>query len=265
MDNENRRQSEKKNYGVYGLVGLLVVAAFVIGSLYTKVSVLEKGIGSGAPNQAGGGEVQPTPKYKTLNEALKDYSKQIGIDGNKLTACVDSGEKKAIVDAEQKEGEGLSVQGTPAFFINGRFVGGAFPYEAFQEIIDKELAGKGSSNYKDYSDDLQKAYTGGKAFDPEPKKIEVGNAPVQGENNAKVTIVEFSDFQCPFCGRSYPTIKKVLSDYKGKVRFAYKQFPLNSIHPKAQKAAEASQCARDQGKFWELHDKLFENQTEWAT
>lgn len=88
--------------------------------------------------------------------------------------------------------------------------------------------------------------------------------PVLGDKNAKITIVEFSDFQCPFCARVYSDaisqFKK--SDYykNGKVNLVYKHFPLNSIHPFAQKAAEAAVCAQEQGKFWEMHDKIFENQ-----
>ncbi|MFA4872992.1 MAG: thioredoxin domain-containing protein [Patescibacteria group bacterium] len=82
---------------------------------------------------------------------------------------------------------------------------------------------------------------------------------VRGEFDAPITFVEFSDFECPFCERHYPTLKKILSDYAGKVRLVYKHFPL-SFHPNAQKAAEASECADEQGKFWEYHDILFENQ-----
>jgi protein-disulfide isomerase len=82
---------------------------------------------------------------------------------------------------------------------------------------------------------------------------------IRGDFNAPITLVEFSDFECPFCGRHYPTLNKILSDYKGKVRLVYKHFPLG-FHPNAQKAAEASECADEQGKFWEYHDKLFENQ-----
>ncbi len=70
--------------------------------------------------------------------------------------------------------------------------------------------------------------------------------------------MEFSDFECPYCGRHYPTLKKILADYAGKVRLVYKHFPL-SFHPNSQKAAEAAECADEQGKFWEYHDKLFEN------
>lgn len=81
---------------------------------------------------------------------------------------------------------------------------------------------------------------------------------IRGDFSAPITLVEFSDFECPFCARHYPTLTKIFDDYKGKVRLVYKHFPL-SIHPNSQKAAEASECADEQGKFWEYHDKLFEN------
>ena len=74
-----------------------------------------------------------------------------------------------------------------------------------------------------------------------------------------ITIVEFSDFQCPYCGRAEPTIEQVLADYEGKVKLVYRHFPLPA-HQYAQKAAEASECVADQEKFWEYHDILFDNQ-----
>jgi len=98
---------------------------------------------------------------------------------------------------------------------------------------------------------------------PDPSSIQTFNITkddhVRGAFNAPITLVEFSDFECPFCGRIYPTFKSILSKYDGKVRLVYKYFPL-SFHPNAQKAAEAAECANEQGKFWEYHDKLFDNQ-----
>ena len=130
----------------------------------------------------------------------------------------------------------------------------------FKEIIDKEIAGTGSEVCTDYSTDLQKYCSDPqqKAFDPVAKKIEVGNVPSTGVANPKVTIVEFSDFECPFCVRAYPTVEQVLKEYNDDVAFYFRQFPLTQIHKFAQKAAEASLCAADQGKFWEWHNKIFD-------
>ena len=97
---------------------------------------------------------------------------------------------------------------------------------------------------------------------PEPSRTEVAaTGPAKGPQAAKVTIVEFSDFECPFCGKEIPVVDRVMKEYDGKVRLVFRQFPLN-FHPHAGKAAEASLCAADQGvdKFWVLHDKMFTNQ-----
>ena len=81
----------------------------------------------------------------------------------------------------------------------------------------------------------------------------------EGPEDATVTIVEFSDFQCPFCGKAEGTVDEVMKQYAGKVRLVFRHFPL-SFHEHAPKAAEAAACAEDQGKFWEMHEKLFANQ-----
>ena len=84
--------------------------------------------------------------------------------------------------------------------------------------------------------------------------------PSLGSAKAPVTLIEFSDFQCPFCQRVAPTLKKIHQTYGDKVRIVWKDFPLTQIHPQAFKAGEAGHCAAEQGKFWEYHDQLFGNQ-----
>ncbi len=91
-----------------------------------------------------------------------------------------------------------------------------------------------------------------------------GDDPSVGPKTAPVTIVAFEDFQCPFCFQAQPFLKKLLATHAGDIRFIYKDFPLSSIHPNAQSAAEAAQCAYQQGKFWEFHDELFANQDRFA-
>jgi protein-disulfide isomerase len=94
---------------------------------------------------------------------------------------------------------------------------------------------------------------------PQPRIQVAAEGPARGPKDAKITIVEFSDFECPYCGAAHDTVEQVMTTYAGKVRLVYRQFPL-SFHPHAAKAAEASLCAADQGKFWEYHDVLFKNQ-----
>ena len=97
---------------------------------------------------------------------------------------------------------------------------------------------------------------------PEVPRVQVAaTGPARGPEAAKITIVEFSDFECPFCSRALPSVDRVMKEYEGKVRLVFRQYPLD-FHPHAGKAAEAALCAADQGKFWELHDKMFASQKD---
>jgi protein-disulfide isomerase len=95
-----------------------------------------------------------------------------------------------------------------------------------------------------------------------PPIVDVGaeDAPIKGPADAPITIVEFSDFQCSYCKRVVNVLDQVLERYPGKVKLAFRDFPIVNIHPQAEKAAEAAHCAAEQGKFWEFHDLLFEKQ-----
>ncbi len=97
---------------------------------------------------------------------------------------------------------------------------------------------------------------------PDPSRrysVDVEGAPARGLESAKVSIVEFSDFQCPFCGRVVPTLERIEKEYGDRVRVVFKHLPL-SIHPKAPAAHAAAEAAHKQGKFWEMHDRIFANQ-----
>jgi protein-disulfide isomerase len=106
--------------------------------------------------------------------------------------------------------------------------------------------------------DLRQRYKVNIALQPPKVDVSIDDDPILGAKDAPVTIVEFSDFQCPYCRRVQPTLKRLMQAYEGKVKLVFRDFPLRNIHPQAQKAAEAAQCADDQDKFWPYHDKLFE-------
>lgn len=240
---------QQNNNVLYLIFAVLVVA---LGYMFVRMMSLEKRLATGGVAQV---------ESPLSEEKLKSYAKDLGLNTGDFNKCLDNDSKKAAVDADVAYGTSVGVQGTPGFFVNGKFLAGAFPYEVFKEIIDRELAGTGSQNCTDYSTELQ-PYCSDPAnlnFNPVPQQLNVSNAQAQGPANAKIQLVEFSDFECPYCQSAYPTVKQILNEYKGQVKFYYVHYPLTQIHPNAQKSAEASLCAADQGKFWEYHDKLFES------
>ncbi len=244
----------KKSFTTPVMVILLIIAAFIIGSLYTKLQYLQNGSNN---TQALGTQTgaQISPATQPARTAFIAYAKQIGLNVNKFTTCLDSHKYKQNVTDSESEGTKLGVQGTPSFFINGIGLVGALPYDMFKTVIDHELAG---------------------SIDPLPTTIPAQPRisgitppilPVLGNSNAPVTIVEFSDFQCPFCEsfftNSLPQLKKDYID-TGRVKLDYRFFPLTSIHPNAEGSAEAAACANEQGKFWQMHDVFFQNQNAWV-
>lgn len=140
------------------------------------------------------------------------------------------------------------------------------PKEQFASLKDKikaYLSRSGSTDAKSkFAVELKKKYTVNynleKAAKPKVKFKEKTGDPVTGNLNSKVTVVEFSDFECPYCAKGAEVFKKLKEEYSDRVKFVFKQFPL-SFHKNAQGAAEASLCANEQGKFFEYHDVLFTN------
>ncbi|MGQ0505996.1 MAG: DsbA family protein [Myxococcaceae bacterium] len=204
---------------------------------------------------------------------LEKYAQELKLDVKKFKAALESHKFAAKIDADASEGASVGANGTPTFFINGRELVGAQPFPSFKAMIDEEitkadkLLASGVKLENLYQKQLEAAPTAaaapspGGAPAPAPvQDITVGSAPVKGPKNAPVTIVAFSDFQCPFCSRVVPTLKQIEDQYGGKVRVAFKHQPL-PFHNNAKLAAEASLAANEQGKFWEYHDKLFANQS----
>ncbi len=244
----------------FNLLAILIIALFLF-QAYTfyKLKDVEKtGTTAGT---AGGAQQQDSPLQE---KKLIAYAEELGLNKGDFEKCLASDEPKNIVKADTQEANDLQVFGTPGFFVNGKFLGGAFPFEYFKEIIDKEIDGTATGQCTDYSEELQGACSDPQQrnFVPQPVEVKIGNAPMKGKADAKVTIVEFSDFECPFCIRAFPTVKQIMDTYPNDVKFYYKQLPLTSLHPNAQRAAEASVCAQKQGKFWEYHDKLFSSQAQ---
>ena len=101
------------------------------------------------------------------------------------------------------------------------------------------------------------------SLDPPRVAVSDGGRPSKGPTKAPVQIIEFSDFECPFCFRVNPTVAQVLGTYGDRIRLVYRHLPLPN-HPNARPAAEAAACANEQGKFWEYHDRLFADQSKLA-
>ncbi len=217
-----------------------------------------------------------TNQQNIKRQDLEKYAGELGLDMGKFKTALDTSAHKSRIDADMALGRQIGVQGTPNFFLNGRPITGAVPYEQFKTVVDDEIAradkllARGVAPGQLYATFMAGAKTApspaapaaagkGPGAGSEVYKVAVGDAPTRGARQPKVTIVEFSDFQCPYCGRVNPTLESVLKDYGNDVELAFRHNPL-PFHNNAMIAAEAAEAARDQGKFWQMHDKLFANQ-----
>jgi protein-disulfide isomerase len=204
---------------------------------------------------------------------LERSASALGLDLPRFRAALDSHRGKATVDADVALAGRLHVRGTPNFFINGRHVMGAQPYEEFARIVDDEIARADGLLARGVpAADLYATFVA--HADPSLPEVKpplpapgtdvyampAGDAPARGATRPKVTIVEFAEFQCPFCARVSATLERLLADYRGDVQVVYRHNPL-SFHLQAMDAALAAEAAREQGKFWEMHDMLFAHQS----
>jgi protein-disulfide isomerase len=194
-----------------------------------------------------------------INGYLATLAGDLGLDVTDFETCQASGRYDGVVQANLEEGLALGVRGTPAFFINGFPISGAQPYELFDYAVGLAEEGTLADAYVSEEQEAPPEPSG-------PVEVEIGDAFSIGAADAPVVIVEFTDFQCPFCARHFAqTFSQIKADYidTGKVRYYFKDFPL-TIHPQAPKAAEAARCAGDQGEFLAMHGLLFAHQTTWS-
>ena len=180
-------------------------------------------------------------------DQLVAHATALGLDAAAFAKALDGRAHKAVVKRDMAEARALGVDGGYALFINGRRGAGAPPLNALSGLIKNLLAGGDGS---------------GPAPVP-PSAFDLTNAPVRGAADAPVSLVLFSDFQCGFCQRVNPTLVKLLEQYPGKVRIVFKHFPIEG-HDAAPLAHRAAMAAHEQGRFWEMHDRIFANQRAMA-
>jgi len=199
------------------------------------------------PKQGGGAEVKPAPKaskepIRSLPQvdisSLDDFSEAIWIDmvNELLSPC---GEPVSVARCISEAR--ACKKCVPAARYVARLVDEGYSRDEIRDVFRVR-----------YGDDTK--VTG----------ITAGDSPLRGSPMAPVTLYEFSDFQCPHCKMAAPMLKKVVEESDGKVKLVFKQYPLPG-HPRAREAAKATVAAQKQGKFWEMHDLLFENQDRLQT
>lgn len=223
------------------------------------------------------------PGARLDDDSLHRYAAEIGLNLQRFDDELARHVHRDHIEADSRQGLAWGATGTPTVFVNGRRIEGAHPLEAFEEVIDDEkenadsVVAGGVAPAELYPSILAAI----RAAIPAPPSADAGDeaagggesprqvsdlkipadAPSRGPRDAPVVLVEFSDFQCPFCGRALPTLAALEKKYRGKLRRVFMHQPL-PFHDQAELAAEASMAAHAEGKFWAMHDALFAHQGE---
>lgn len=206
-----------------------------------------------------------SPNYMVT---FRSYAAELGLDVEEFSDCMQSDRYAEAIQADVAIGQAEGITGTPSFLINGELLVGAVPAQAFSNAIAQVQAGESLAQLPDPADPTAVDMSDVPPFQmPTAVELTPSTVPVLGDENAPITIVEFSDYQCPFCRRhveqTMPILMQEMID-TGRVRYEFKDFPLDNIHPEARKAGEAARCAADQDMYWEMHDLIFFNQEAWG-
>ena len=209
------------------------------------------------------------------NAVFADLAAELALDVDAFDTCVTDGRQAEMVQANVDEALALGVNGTPFFFLDGYGLSGAQPYELFEMAVglaeNGELEAVIEAQARDYYDAMVAQAEAMARQAAAPVEISLENAYAIGDPDAPVTIVEYTDLQCPYCARhaleTFTQIEETLIE-TGKVQYVFKDLPLTSIHPQAMLAAEASRCAGAQDVGTEayvaMHTMLFEQQEAWS-
>ena len=198
--------------------------------------------------------------------AVELIARELGLDMVRFRADLDTRVHRAQIAADKADARGLGISGTPTFFINGRPVHGSQNLKVFVDVVDQELARAATTSggydalvatgklQADTPDSEQKGFE----LDPNATyRVGLGLPGHQlGPDAAPVTVVVWSDFQCPYCQRSVPVVEKLRAKYGDDVRVVFRHLAMN-FHKHAGLAAEAAIAAADQGKFWPYHDQIW--------
>lgn len=197
---------------------------------------------------------EATELFELRNDALARMidEKLLAVEAEQQKLSIDQ-----LLEREATPSGEISDDAVKAFYEQNKTRMGGATLEQIAPRIKRFLAERERSDAREqYLDTLrEKAKVNVRLEAP---RVEVAaEGPSRGPANAPITIVEFSDYQCPFCKRAEPIVKQVLERYPDKIRLVYRNFPLEQMHPRARPTAEAALCADEQGKFWEFHDKVF--------
>lgn len=197
-------------------------------------------------------------KLVVLHKALDSIIEDRLIDAE---AANDHMTKAQLLDAEVESNVSIPTAEEIEEFYQANKARIPLPHDEALPQVKQYMIDQDRGHYRDaLMYNLKKKFPVKILLDPIRVDVVTAGYPTRGANAAAVTIVEFSDFECPYCGGLFPTLKTIEKNYADKVRLVYRQFPLTSMHPHAQKAAEASLCANDQNHFWEFHDSMFGDQ-----
>lgn len=205
---------------------------------------------------------QEWSKQEDATEVFKGYATELGLDTKAFVSCLESEETAAQVQAELEQGQAAGVRGTPAFFVNDWFVSGAQPFEKFQQVIEAALRGEHPAPTP------TPLPPGATPFDPNPERpgYTYGGDAFCGSEEAEIGLIEFVDFQSAenrqHFAEEWPDLEKEYVK-SGKVRLIVKHFPALE-HTQGFTAAEAAECAGQQGAFCSMYNLLFQKQDEWS-